>query len=70
MFISNNRALFQLWRKETLLKHQKVSNYYENGCLESRLLLKMFLLTAPIGKISHIQARVYFILLKIFVKQT
>ena len=30
MFITNSRALFQLWRKENLVKHQKVSKYYEN----------------------------------------
>ena len=32
IFISNNRPLFQLWRKENLVKHQKVSNYYEKAC--------------------------------------
>ena len=30
MFISNNSSLFHLWRKENLVKHQKVSKYYEN----------------------------------------
>ena len=30
IFISNNRALFHLWWKENLIKHQKVSKYYEN----------------------------------------
>ena len=32
MFMSNNRALFRLWGKENLVKHQKVSKYYENDC--------------------------------------
>ena len=32
MFISNNRTLFHLWRKENLVKHQKVSKYYETDC--------------------------------------
>ena len=32
MFISNNRASFHLWWKENLVKHQKVSKYYENDC--------------------------------------
>ena len=32
MFISNNRASFNLWWKENLLKHQKISKYYESGC--------------------------------------
>ena len=30
MFITNNRASFQLRRKEDLVKHQKVSKYYGN----------------------------------------
>ena len=32
MFISNNRASFHLWWKENLVKHQRVSKYYENDC--------------------------------------
>ena len=32
MLISNNRASFHLWWKKNLVKHQKVSEYYENGC--------------------------------------
>ena len=32
MFISNNRASFHFWGKENLVKHQKVSKYYENDC--------------------------------------
>ena len=32
MFITNNRASYHLWWKETLVKHQKVSKYYENDC--------------------------------------
>ena len=31
IFISNNRASFHLWGKESLVKHQKVSKY-ENDC--------------------------------------
>ena len=30
MFISNNCASFPFWRKENLVKHQKVLKYYEN----------------------------------------
>ena len=30
IFISNNRASFHLWWKENLVKHQRVSKYYEN----------------------------------------
>ena len=32
MFISNNRPSFHLWLNENLVKHQKVSKYYENDC--------------------------------------
>ena len=37
MFISNNWASFHLWWKEILVKHVKVSKYFENDC---RLLVK------------------------------
>ena len=29
VFLSNNRASFHLWLKKNLVKHQKVSKYYE-----------------------------------------
>ena len=29
MFIGNNRTSFHLWGKENLVKHRKVSKYYE-----------------------------------------
>ena len=32
MFITNNQPLFQLWWKENLVKHQKVSKYYDHDC--------------------------------------
>ena len=32
MFTSNNPASFHLWWKENLVKHQKVSKYYQNYC--------------------------------------
>ena len=32
MYLSNNCASFHLWWKENLVKHQKVSKYYENDC--------------------------------------
>ena len=32
MFISNNCLSFHLWWMENLLKHQKVSKYYETDC--------------------------------------
>ena len=70
MFISNNRASFHLWCKENLVKHQKVSKYYENDCLQNFILLFMPLLTTPVVNNSHIKARIYFIFLKAVLKQT
>ena len=32
MFVSNNRPSFHLWWKENLVKHWKVSKYYETDC--------------------------------------
>ena len=32
MFISNNRPSFDLWWKENLVKHRKVSRCYETDC--------------------------------------
>ena len=32
MYISNNRPRFHLWWNENLIKHQKVSKYYESDC--------------------------------------
>ena len=32
MFISNNHPSFHLWWKENLVKHRKVSKYYETDC--------------------------------------
>ena len=37
MFISNNCPSFHLWRKENLLKHRKVSKYYELDCGSSNI---------------------------------
>ena len=70
MFIADNHASFHLWWKENLLNHQKVSKYYEHDCLESFLLLFMFLLTALIANNSHILARIYFIFLKNILDQS
>ena len=32
MFVSNNRTSFHLWWKENLVKHGKVSKYYQTDC--------------------------------------
>ena len=44
-----------------MVKHQKVSKYYDQYCLQNFILLFMSLLTAPIVKNSHILAGIYFI---------
>ena len=64
MFISNNRILLHLRRKENLIKHQKVSKYYENICLQNFLFLCMSLLKALIVKNNHIETKTYFFFLK------
>ena len=69
MFICNNRPLLHLWLKEKFIKHQKVSIYYENNCLQNFLQLLISLLTTPIVKNSHIQAMTCFIFLKIVLKK-
>ena len=40
LFISNNCASFYLLWQEKLVKHQKVSKYYENDCRLGHLLWK------------------------------
>ena len=50
--------------KKKLLIYQKVSKYYEHGCLQKFLSLFMSLLTALIGENSHILGGIYFIFLK------
>ena len=55
---------------ENLVKHQKVSKYYENDYLQNVLSLFMFLLTAKFVKNSHIWGGIYFIILKNVLKQT
>ena len=69
MFISNNRASFHLRCQENLVKHPRLSKYYENDCLQNFLLHFMSLVTALIAKNSHIQARICFIFLKNALKQ-
>ena len=32
MFITNNHDSFHLWWNENLVKHQKVSKYYDQDC--------------------------------------
>ena len=32
IFSTNSHALFYLWRKENLVRHQKVSKYYDHDC--------------------------------------
>ena len=58
MFITNNHASFHLWRKENLVKHQKVSKDDENDFLEKFILILTSLLKAPVVKKSHIYDRI------------
>ena len=58
MFITNNHASFHLWRKENLVKHQKVSKDDENDFLEKFILILTSLLKAPVVKNSHIYDRI------------
>ena len=60
-FITNNHALFRLWRKENLLNHPKLAKYYEHDCLQNVLLLFISLSTALIVKNSHFLAVIYFL---------
>ena len=48
MFISNNLALLHFWCKKNLVKHQKVSKYYENDCSYKSIYVDV----DCIGKIS------------------
>ena len=64
MFITPNHASFHLWCIENLVKYQKISKYYATDCLQTFILLFMFLLTAPIVKNSNILTGIYFIFLK------
>ena len=70
MFISNKRASSQLWWKENLVKHERVSKYDENDCVQNRLLHFMSSLTVEFVKNSNIYARIYFISLTNVLKQT
>ena len=64
VFISNNHALFHLWKKKNLVEYQKVSKYYDHDCLQIFLLLFMSLLTVSIVQSNHILAETYFIFMK------
>ena len=59
MFISNNRASFHLWWKENLLKHQKVSKYYESSCNNRGIsnLKKSFLLPPTCKNVFKIKSK-------------
>ena len=70
MFKSNNCVPCRLWGKKNLVKHPKISKYYENDCLQNFLLLFMFSLKGKFLKSSHILGRIYFTFPKIFLKQT
>ena len=52
MFINNNLASFHLWWKENLVKHQRVSKYYENDCRSHKQYLTIW---PPLGKLCYIR---------------
>ena len=59
MFISKNHASFHLCWNQHLVKHQKVSKYYINDCLQNFLLVFLSLLAVvPIVESSHSLARI------------
>ena len=61
MFKSNIHASFQWWLKEKFVKHQKVSKYCENDCLQNVLILFIFLLTAKLLKIVTFRLKFTFL---------
>ena len=63
-FITNNHDSFHLWWNENLVKHWKVSKYYDQDCLKNFLLDLMSLLGVPIFLKSHFLAEIHFIFLK------
>ena len=54
MFIINNCISSHLWRKENLVRNQKVLKCYQNDCVENFPLFFISLLTIAIVKNSHI----------------
>ena len=70
MFIRNTRSSFHWWRQSNLVKHRKVSRYYETDCSQNFLSLFVFLWKIKILKNFHIQDRVLFICLKKSLKET
>ena len=70
MFVSNKRPSFHMCSKKNLVKHRKVSKYYETGCLQIFLLTFLLVLTTNFVKKGHIQARILFMFLKGVLNQT
>ena len=70
MFRSNNCTLFHFWWKKNLVKHQKVSKYYEIDCLQDSVFLFMFLLTVKFVNNSHIYESIFLFLVTNVLKQT
>ena len=54
ILLLNNRQSFHLWRMGNLVKHRKVSKYYETDCLQNFLLRYMFLIITNFVKDNHI----------------
>ena len=60
--IINKRALFHFWWKQNWVKFQKISEYYENDCLQNIGLFFMSLWKAPIVKHSRLNYILLFLL--------
>ena len=54
MITSNNRVSGDLWEKQNFIKHQQVSKYFGNYCLENFRFLFISLLIAKRVKKSYI----------------
>ena len=70
MYLSNIQPSFHLWWKENLVKHGKVSRYYETDCLGNFALLFKFLFLTRFFRNSHIWTRIFFVFLKNVLQQT
>ena len=70
MFIANDCTSFWFCANKNLLKHQRISKYYDNVCFQNLILRFMSLLTAKFDKNSHTRAKISFIFLENVLKQT
>ena len=53
MLITNNHNSFHLWRNKNLVKHQKVSKYYDKDCTKNPDCIKQLESCQPKGDWYH-----------------